>query len=138
MKNIILVVLSVISLSAHSQNSDSLAIRQTMLDYVEGYYNADWQRVTKAVHPELVKRIIITDSSGMSAINNQGASTLILGAKRRKKENGEPFKADIHVYDIFKNVALAKIATNKFLFIDYAQLAKINGEWKIINVLWAQ
>ena len=138
MKSIILVVLSVLSMSAHSQNVDSIAIRQTMLDYVEGYYNGDWQRVSKAVHPELVKRIIITDSSGLAAINNQGASTLILGAKRRKKENGEPFKAEIHVYDIFKNVALAKIATNKFQFIDYAQLAKINGEWKIINVLWAQ
>ena len=137
MKSILLVLL-IISVSAHSQNPDSIAIRQTMLDYVEGYYNADWQRVTKAVHPELVKRIIITDSSGMSAINNQGASTLILGAKRRKKETGEPFKADIHVYDIFKNAAVAKIATNKFQFIDYAQLAKINGEWKIINVLWAQ
>ena len=94
MRSIILVVLAVISTSAHSQNVDSMAIRTTMLDYVEGYYNGDWQRVSKAVHSELVKRIIITDSSGLAAINNQGASTLILGAKRRKKENGEPFKAE--------------------------------------------
>ena len=63
---------------------------------------------------------------------------LVLGAKRNKKpEPGAGFKADISIYDIFKNTALAKVETNKFSFIDYAQLAKINGEWKIINVLWA-
>ena len=128
----------VTSLSSYSQMNDSAAIRQTLLDYVEGFYNADWQRVSKAVHPELVKRIIMQDSSGMSAINTQGATLLILSAKRSKKPEGGPtFSADIFIYDIYRNVAQAKVVTNKFPFIDYAQLAKINGEWKIINVLWA-
>ena len=138
MKKLIIVLLLGASYSGHSQVADSVAIRQTLLDYVEGYYNADWQRVAKAVHPELVKRIIMQDTSGLTAINTQGASLLIIGAKRNKKmEDGPGFKADISIYDIFKNVALAKVVTNKFSFIDYAQLAKINGEWKIINVLWA-
>ena len=138
MKRLITVLLLGICSLGYSQVADSVAIRQTLLDYVEGYYNADWQRVAKAVHPELVKRIIMQDSSGLSAINTQGASLLIVSAKRnRKMEGGAAFKAEIFIYDIFKNVAQAKVVTNKFPFIDYAQLAKINGEWKIINVLWA-
>jgi hypothetical protein len=139
MKKLIVGLLMVISFSGYSQMTDSVAIRQTLLDYVEGYYNADWQRVTKAVHPELVKRIIMNDSATQStAISTQGASVLIASAKRnRKNDSGPAFKAEIFIYDIFKNVALAKVVTNKFPFIDYAQLGKINGEWKIINVLWA-
>jgi anti-anti-sigma regulatory factor len=137
MKKITGILLLLVSFSGYSQVADSIAIKQTLLDYVEGYYTADWQRVSRAVHPELVKRIIIQDSSGLNAINSMGASTLILGAKRNKKPDGSLFKADISIYDIFKNTALAKVDTNKFPFIDYAQLGKINGEWKIINVLWA-
>ena len=138
MKKIFISLLLLISFSGFAQSKDSIAIRQAMLDYVEGYYNGDWQRVSKAVHPELVKRIIVTDTSGLSAVNNQGATTLILGTKRNKKPDSEiPFKADVYIYDIFKNTAIAKIETNKFQFIDYAQLVKIGGEWKILNVLWA-
>ena len=138
MKKITGILLLLVSFSGYSQVADSIAIKRTLLDYVEGYYTADWQRVSRAVHPELVKRIIIQDSSGLNAINTMGASTLILGAKRNKKpEDAASFKADISIYDIFKNTALAKVDTNKFPFIDYAQLGKINGEWKIINVLWA-
>jgi len=114
-------------------------IKETILNYVEGYYTADWQRVTKAVHPELAKRIVWTDSaSGLAAVNNSGASQLIMAAKRNRKpdNSGEPFKADVQIFDIFKNVATAKVATNKMKFIDYVQLVRINGEWKIINVLW--
>ena len=138
MKKSIIGVLLLFSLCGNAQSADSIAIRQTMLDYVEGYFNADWQRVSKAVHPELVKRIMVTDSSGQTAVNNQGASMLILGAKRNKKpDTSVPFKAEVYIYDIFKNTAVAKIETNKFQFIDYAQLVKIGGEWKILNVLWA-
>ena len=32
--------------------------------------------------------------------------------------------------------ALVKTVTTKYGFFDYCQLARFNGEWKIINVLW--
>ena len=126
--------------AAYSQSSDTAAIRQTALNYVEGYYNADWQRVSKAISPELVKRIIIKDTLGNFAISNMGASQLIYSAKHNKNTNilnpGQPFKGDVIIYDIYGKTATAKVVTNKFKFVDYLHLGKIDGEWKIVNVLW--
>ncbi len=120
--------------------ADSVAIEKTANNYVEGFFNGDATRVSTAVHPELVKRIIYKDNTGNGMIQNMGASGLIFAAVKHKKTDpnpSEPFKATVTIYDIFNEMATVKIATNKFDFIDYAQMAKIGGEWKIINVLWA-
>lgn len=125
---------------ARAQNNDSASIRETALNYVEGFYNSDWQRMTKAVHPELAKRIIIRDSLGNYMLENMGASELLFNTKRNKNTNinnpDQPFKADVIIYDIYGKVATAKVVTNKFKFIDYLHLGKFDGEWKIVNVLW--
>jgi len=125
-----------------NQNSkaDSVAIEKTANNYVEGFFNGDATRVGSAVHPELVKRIIYKDNTGNAMIQNMGASGLIFAAIKHKKADpnpSEPFKATVTIYDIFNETATVKIVTNKFDFIDYAQMAKIGGEWKIVNVLWA-
>ncbi|TND10588.1 MAG: hypothetical protein FD123_230 [Bacteroidetes bacterium] len=125
--------------AAKPRHADSLAIRETILNYVEGFYYGEVKRMEKAVHPELAKRIIVRDTSGVTMVSNMGSSTLIYNTSRQSKkaqERKEPIKTEILVYDIFKNIATAKASTDKFSFIDYVQLGKINGEWKIVNVLW--
>jgi len=118
---------------------DTIAITQTALNYIEGYYNADPQRMSKAVVSELAKRIIIKDTAG-DAIQNLGYSSLLLSTRRNKNSNifinSESFKAVVTIYDIDDNIATAKVTANKFKFIDYLHLGRVNGEWKIINVLW--
>jgi hypothetical protein len=141
MKKILFAVLLLISGMARAQSKgDSAAIKETVLNYIEGFYNADWQRMTKALHPELMKRIIIKDSLGNTMLQNMGASTLIYYTRKAKNNNtmnpGQPFKADIIIYDIYNNVATVKASTNKFKFIDYIHLGKFGEEWKIVNVLW--
>jgi hypothetical protein len=119
-------------------SADSAAIKKAALDYVGGYFNGDAKRIGQAVDPELVKRIVYKDSSG-DAIQDMGATMLMLAATKRKKNDPEPstpFTATVTIYDIYNDNATIKIVTNKFKFIDYAQLAKVNGSWKIINVLW--
>jgi hypothetical protein len=118
---------------------DTAAITQTALNYIEGYYNADPQRMSRAIDPELAKRIILKDTAG-DAIQNMGYSVLLLNTRKNKNSNilinGEPFKAVVTIYDIDNNIATAKVVTNKFKFIDYLHLGRVDGEWKIINVLW--
>lgn len=41
---------------------DSAAIRATALDYIDGWYTGDAARMERALHPELVKRIVMTDA----------------------------------------------------------------------------
>lgn len=138
MKKQLLFLILFIPTLCHSQN-DSTAIRETVLNYLEGFYTADGVRMAKALSPELAKRIVITSENGDQAIQDMSASLLIMATKKYKKspdDTNEPFKADIRIYDILKNTATVKATANKFKFFDYIHLAKVNGEWKIINVLW--
>lgn len=42
---------------------------------------------------------------------------------------------DFRVLDIYRDNAVAKIVASDW--IDYLELARWNGRWKIVNVLWA-
>lgn len=39
------------------------AIRATALDYIEGWFIGDPDRMERALHPELVKRFVVTDET---------------------------------------------------------------------------
>jgi hypothetical protein len=53
------------------------------------------------------------------------------GGKDRAKEGVEN---EVTVLDVFEGIATVKIVSHDF--VDYAHLAKWNGEWVIVNVLW--
>lgn len=120
-------------------NAETAGIEKACLDYVEGFYTSDTVRVARAVHPELAKRIVMRKFQ--DRLNNMTAAKLVAAAADFKHPDdpnaAEPFKAKVVIYDIDKDVATVKVTTNKMKFFDYAQLAKVKGEWKIINVLWA-
>ena len=141
MKQLIFIVFLTWSISVFAQTQqDTAAIKTTALDYVEGFFTADSSRLAKAMSPELTKRII-DNRSGSSKLMTIGLKELIGYTKMGKmpdKKPGEPFKAIVDIYDISSGIALAKVSTNKMPeFFDYIQVGKMNGEWKIVNVLWA-
>jgi hypothetical protein len=121
--------------------ADTAAIRAAALDYVEGFYTGDTVRLAKGLSADLVKRII-DNRNGKSTLTTIGLKDLIgytrSGQKMPDKNPAEPFAAKVDIYDITSDIAIAKVTTNKMnVFFDYIQAGKINGEWKIINVLWA-
>ena len=116
--------------------SDSAAIAATAHDYIDGWYTADGPRMAKALHPELAKRIVMADSSGQNYLQQMGASHLT-AATRQGGGNRTPQAKrlnDVTVLDIYRNAAVAKIVASDW--IDYLELAKWNGRWVIVNVLW--
>lgn len=121
--------------------ADTVSIKTAALDYVEGFYTSDSLRLARGLSADLVKRII-DNRGGKSRLMTIGLKELIsytkTGQKMPDNNPSEPFKAKIDIFDIAKGIAIAKITTNKMPeFFDYVQLGKMNGEWKIINVLWA-
>jgi hypothetical protein len=134
----ILILLTGFTRIARPQSAaDSAAIRTTALDYVEGWYEGNPQRMARAVHPELVKRIVVGDTATrQSVIQNMGATALVNGTRHGygKSTPKERQQKDVTILDIFGNAASAKAVMADW--IDYMQLAKMNGRWVIVNVLW--
>jgi hypothetical protein len=114
--------------------ADSTAIKTTALDYVEGWYTADAARMERAVHPELAKRIVQNDQNGRSRLGQQSAMTLVGSTRGAQLVPAAQQVKDIRILDIFGNTA--SVRADMTGWIDYMHLAKWNGQWKIVNVLW--
>ena len=117
--------------------SDAEAIRQTALDYIEGFYEGNAERMERALHPDLAKRIVHTDAaSKRSALGQQSALTLVQYTRMRAKTPTpkEQQQKDVTILDVFENAASVKVVASDW--IDYLHVGKFNGRWVIINVLW--
>jgi hypothetical protein len=125
---------------AHAQSvataADSAGIRAAALDYIEGWYTADAARMERAVHPELAKRMVATDANGRSRLIQMTAMTLVQGT-RNGGGSQIPMaqrKNAVKILDIYQGAAVARVDASTW--IDYMQLARWNGRWVIVNVLW--
>lgn len=117
--------------------TDKAAIRQTALDYIEGWYAGDATRMERSLHPELAKRNVQTNTqNGKSTLEQIGAMTLVQGTKAggAKWVPKEKQQKDIIILDVYENAASVKIAAA--VMIDYLHMVKWNGRWVIINALW--
>lgn len=118
-------------------DADSAAIRQTALDYIEGWYEGNAERMERALHPELAKRIVRTNpQNNQSRLDQMSAMSLVLGTRRGggKDTPKDRQQKDVTVLDVYENAASAKIIASDW--IDYLHLAKFGGRWVIVNVLW--
>ena len=123
--------------SAHAQSAtDAAAIKQTALDYIEGWYEGNAERMERALHPELAKRIVRTNKEGWSNLGQMSAMSLVLGTRRGggKQTPKEKQQKDVTILDVFENAASVKVVASDW--IDYLHMAKSNGRWVIVNVLW--
>ena len=128
-KQIAFVLFAVFALPLLADDRDE--IRRVALDYAEGWYAGDADRMAGALHPDLAKRIAKGDK-----VEHMSAERLIEGTRRGSGKNTpkERQLADVRILDVFGNAASVRLEMSGW--IDYMHLAKVGGEWKIVNVLW--
>lgn len=126
-----------VAATSHAQSAaDSAAIRAAALDYIEGWYTANAERMERAVHPDLAKRIMNTDQRGRRVLGHQSAMTLVLNTRRGggKETPVSEQRKDVRILDIFGNTASVRIDADSW--VDYLHVARWNDRWVIVNVLW--
>lgn len=135
---ILLFIGSVSAAMAQASVSDAekAAITATALDYIEGWYEANPERMERALSPDLAKRIVMTSPEGRSQLQQMTAMGLVQGVKRGGGKNTakEKQQKDVTILDVFENAACVKVVASDW--VDYLQIAKFNGRWVIVNVLW--
>jgi hypothetical protein len=117
--------------------ADREAVKQTALDYIEGYYTGDAARMERSLHPDLAKRIVRTDaSSGKNRLEQMTAARLVQATQMRKERPtpAEKQQKEVTILDLYENSASVKIIATDW--IDYLHLARFDGRWVIVNVLW--
>jgi hypothetical protein len=115
---------------------DADQVKAAALDYIEGAYSGDADRMARALAPDFNKVMPATiPSTGETFLNYTSATLLIEGTRAQMGLVDESERnIDVTIHDVNKGIASVKV--NSLMYIDHLQLAKLNGEWKIVNVLW--
>jgi hypothetical protein len=119
-----------------AQNGEREAIRQAALDYVEGVYTVQPQRIERSVHPTLVKRgFYRKDAGGPYVESPMSYEQLVnLAASWNKSGTRDTSVKKVEVLDALDQTAVAKVTAS--WGVDYLLLGKYDGTWKISQILW--
>ena len=116
--------------------ADREAIKRTALNYAEGWYEGNAEKMESALHPNLAKRRANTNDKGQSRLDELSAMGLVQGTRSGfgKQTPKEEQQKDVNILDISGNAATVKLEMRDW--VDYMHIAKFNGKWVIVNVLW--
>lgn len=114
--------------------ADSAAIKATAHDYIDGFYEGNAERMARALHPDLAKRIVRV-RDGESKVMNMTAEQLIEITSSRSSPTPEAERrSDVRITDIYGRAATVRIDAADW--VDFLHLGKVGDRWVIINVLW--
>jgi Putative lumazine-binding len=129
--SLLLLCLSTNAQNHRASNDEGAAVRATVTNYIEAYYDGDAARMKQTLHPHYLKHKIhgdipMREQAGpqmMQAVL-EGGGTHMASAQRTEQ---------VTVLDIAGNIASAKLVTPGW--VDYITLSKVNGDWKILSVV---
>jgi hypothetical protein len=87
--------------------TDEKAIKSTVLDYFEGWFDGDAGRMERALHPQLAKR-----SLGNGTLDEDTAPEMI------------------------EATAAGSVVVHSNVYREYLHLGQTDEGWKIVNALW--
>ena len=112
--------------------ADEDAIVRCVLDYFEGWFEADPERMRRALHPDLAKR-----SLGREGLDQLTASQMVdaTAAGAGRKRDSSARRIDVRVVEVYGDIATAVVDSN--VYREYLHLVRTDSGWKIVNALWA-
>jgi hypothetical protein len=108
------------------------AITATARDYFEGWYDADADRMARALHPELAKR---TQDGANDVRTTTRDRMLELTEAGEGHADGVDRMLDISVVDVHDGIATAVVRSA--VYREYLHVVRTDEGWKIVNALWA-
>ncbi len=133
----ILILSSVLVAAAAFAAGDREAVERAVLDYVEAVEQGRPEWIERSVHPDLAKfgfhrgksetefRVIPMTYDGLVEL---------AGDMKKKGYVPEDAKHSVKVFEVLDQTASVKLTA--FWGTDYMHLAKYDGKWKIVQVLW--
>jgi len=135
---LVLAILPVTSPTQEAKAADERPlIEQAARDYIEGWYTADAARMERALHPDLMKRSVVDMMPGGRQVLRNVTRDIMVEMTRAgggSKTVPESRNISVNILEVSGDIAVATASSSEFY--DYLSLAKSNGRWVIVNVLW--
>ncbi len=117
--------------------SDRKAVERAVLDYCEAFYEMKPELLKRSLHPDLAKFGFYRQSADQEYRKVPSDFEQLLKLAEVWNADGK-FGKDapkiVEVFDILDKTAAAKLTGG--WGIDYLHLAKYDGKWMIVQVIW--
>ena len=124
------------TVSAIKEDEDQ-AIKEAVLDYIEGLYYMEPERIERSIHPDLSKRGLRKTGDDTDYEPHIMSYDILLEAAETANIDGripDDAPRDIQILDQSDKTASVRLIS--FWGVEYIQLKKDNGKWQIIHILW--
>lgn len=142
MRGTLLTVLTLASMTlpvrAQQATPDRDAVRRAALDYLEGFYDGDSTKIVRSVRPDVRKVGYYTEQGSPTYKPDEMSYAAMIEYTNNFRKRGRTTPAsaprEVTVGEVNDQTATAKVVA--WWGIDYLQLAKYDGRWMIVNVMW--
>ena len=119
-------------------NSEEDGVRRAALDYLEGFYEGDSTKTVRSVRPEVTKYGFFRSSAEAEFEGTAMPFSDMIAYGNRVRDSGRT-RPDtdpkvVEILDIQSQTAVVKVTA--FWGTDYLQMAKYDGRWMILHVVW--
>ena len=131
-------IILLFSLTANAQKgvTEGKAVEKTVINYIENFFENNYDAMNESLHPRLAKRGLNQDGKTISEdFPPEKLKELMLTKPKFEVKHQYNVVENITV---FGNMATASLRTGypKTRWTEYVHLVKLDGNWKIINVFW--
>lgn len=115
---------------------DREAIQKAALDYVEGIYNVQPERIERSVHTTLTKRGFYKKDANAPYVEMPMTYDQLVNLARTWNKDGKRDTSvkKVDVLDVLDQTAVAKVTAS--WGVDYMLLGKYDGVWKVSQIMW--
>ena len=122
--------------AAAQEAVDEAGVERTALDYLEGFYEGSTEKLRRSVHPDAHKFGFAMRDGAYHRVPMSFDEMLAYATDVEETGNHPPEDAPrrVDVLDVLDQTAVAKV--HAWWGSDYLTMARYDGEWKIVQVLW--
>ena len=114
---------------AVTADTERAAIVATALDYFEGWFDGDPERMERALHPTLVKR-----GPELRNVTKDQMVAWTAAGEGRAEDPGPGRRIEVTVVDVHGTIASAVVDSD--VYREYLHLVRTDEGWKVVNALW--
>ena len=119
-----------------SVGADEVAVRSVVLDYVEGWFDGDAERMERALHSELVKRCRGIEGDDPDALETLSAREMVDATAdgEGRREDADDRKVEVEIDYLSGGIASVRCFCHRY--VDLLHLIEMPNGWKIVNAAW--
>jgi Putative lumazine-binding len=112
------------------------AVRSVVMDYLAGWFEADQDRMQRALHPELVKRCRGIEGDDPDALETLSAREMIDATADGVGRSEDAPDRQIEIRIDYLGGGIASVQCFCHRYVDLLHLINMPDGWKIVNAAW--